>query len=276
MSTSILDKHKRQPKIFVDVPSEFRYCSAEAYSGSSKEVPVYSMTGANEIMMRNPEALLNGNAVKHLIETCIPSINDAGLLSIIDIEFLLIAIRIASYGDTYKKTTICPHCGETNSHDLALGPYIDSYNSKKFTDKVTIEGLTFQVRPHSYDTQTEIQQLLFQAQRAIAQLQTDTSLPEEQRKEIEKKINSTLEDINKQNIVDQVYSIEDEDGAETDRTAIKEFILNQDRMFYRKLREVAIENTKVWDLPELDLNCGGCNEKYTEIFTMDDASFFGE
>jgi hypothetical protein len=276
MTESILTKHTRQPKIYVDVPSEFRYCDDQAYTGSSKDVPVFSMTGANEIMMRNPEALLNGKAIEDLIQSCIPSINDAGAMSIIDIEFLLIAIRIATYGEIYKKSSVCPHCRETNSHELELGVYIDSYSRKKFIDKVDIEGLVFHLVPHPYRVSTQIQQLLFQAQRSIAQLSTNTDITEEQRSSLEESINNTLEEINKQNIIDQVLKIETPDGFEDQRDVIKDFILNQDRMFYKRLRDVTVENTKEWDLPKLDLVCGGCGKDYTDFFTMDDSNFFVE
>jgi hypothetical protein len=273
---SILTKHKRQPKIFVDVPSEFKFMDSSAVSGISfKELPVYSMTGANEIAMKTPEALLNGEAVKNLIQTCIPAIKDAGKLSSIDIEFLLIAIRIASYGNEYSKSSVCPHCNESNSHDLELGNFIDDYNRKEFTDTVTINGLKFYIRPLNYDEWTEIQTSLFQANRTMFQIAEQPEMSEEQKDEITKSVYTIIQSINQRNVLYQVYKVKDGEEEETDLNAIRAFILEEDRQYFNGIEQLIKQNTKTWDLPKLDLTCGGCEEKYTSIFTMDDSNFFG-
>jgi len=276
VSDSILNKHRRQPKIYVDVPSEFRYCDEKAYSGTSKEVPVYSMTGANEIMMKNPEALLNGEAVKNLIQSCIPSINNTGLLSSIDVEFLLMAIRIATYGETYKKSSTCPHCEEVNTYDINLSSYIDSYATKEWVDNVTVDDLTFYIRPHNYDKFTQLQKLIFQAQRTIAQLATIENISEDERLKLESDVVNTLEDINKQNIIEQVYMIKTPEGEETNAEIARNFVLEEDRKYFQALKELTVKNTKVWDVPDLELTCGSCGKEYTSIFAMDDSNFFAE
>lgn len=272
---SILTKHKRQPKIYVDVPSEFRFMDSSNSSDISfKELPVYSMTGANEIAMKTPEALLNGQAVKDLIQSCIPSIKNAGQLSSIDMEFLLIAIRIASYGSTYSKSSVCPHCNESNSHDLELGKFIDDYAHREFIDHVVIDGLKFYIKPLTYDEWTEIQTSLFQANRTMYQLTEQTEMSEEQKKEITDSVYNIIQSINQRNVLYQVYKVKDGDEEETNINAIRSFILEEDRKFFNGIEQAIKKNTKAWDLPKLDLTCGGCEEKYTSIFSMDDSNFF--
>lgn len=272
---SILNKHKRQPKIYVDVPSQFKFLESSAFSGASfKELPVYSMTGADEIAMKTPEALLNGEAVKNLIGSCIPSIAKPGQLSSIDIEFLLLAIRIASYGNTYNKSSVCPHCSEANTHDLELDKFIDYYNKKTFKDTVSVNGLKFYLRPLTYDEWTEMQTSLFQANRTMYQITENPDMPEEERDAITKSVYNIIQSINQRNVLYQVYKVKDGDDEETDINAIRSFIMEEDRSYFNGIEALIKENTATWDLPKLDLTCGGCEEPYTSILTMDDANFF--
>jgi hypothetical protein len=58
-----------------------------------------SMTTKDEITLKTPDALLNGQGVVNVIESCCPAIKDAWAMPSIDVDATLIAIRIASYGN---------------------------------------------------------------------------------------------------------------------------------------------------------------------------------
>lgn len=272
---SILNKHKRQPKIYVDVPSEFKFMDNKAVPGVSfKELSVYSMTGGDEIALKTPEALLNGVAIKNLIQSCVPSIKDAGELSSIDIEFLLIAIRIASYGNDFSKGSVCPHCQEDNNHDLELSNFIDEYGRKEFVDNVTINNLKFYIRPLTYNEWTEIQTSLFQANRTMYQITEQPDMSEEKKDEITKSVFTIIQSINQRNVLYQVYKVKDGEEEETNLNAIRAFILEEDRTYFNGIEDLIKINTATWDLPKLDLTCGGCEKEYKSVFSMDDSNFF--
>lgn len=274
---NLLEKYKRQPKIFVDAPSQFRYIDSSVYSGESfKDIPVYSMTGADEIAMKAPEALLNGEAVKKLIESCIPRIKDAGLLSQIDIEYFLIAIRQATFGSAYDKLTICKHCNEENKHGIDLNDHLDNYHKKVYKDTCTIDNLKFFLKPLTYNQWNEVQLELFKANRTMMQAISAEKLSEEEKNQYAKNIYNIIESINQKTILYQVHKVKDNELEITDHNVITKFILENDRKFFNGIQSVIKENTQEWDLPKLNLTCAACNETYIGILTLDDSSFFAD
>lgn len=274
---NMLSRYKRQPKIYVDAPSQFKYIDDSVCSGESfKDIPVYSMTGADEISMKTPEALLNGKAIKNLIQSCIPTVKDAGKLSSIDVEFFLTAIRIASYGQTYSKKSICEKCSEENSHDIDLTNFIDEYNKKEFKDTIVIEDLKFYLKPLTYDEWNDIQLELFQANRTLYQAMSKPDMTEDEKQQFQNSIQNIIQSINQKTVLYQVYKIKDGEVEETNTNNIRSFILESDRTFFTKLQNLIKENTSTWDLPKLNLTCGGCGEEYHSVLSMDEASFFAD
>ena len=82
------------------------------------ELPVYPMTALDEIAYRTADALFNGSAVADVIKSCMPNILDPWQISSADLDTILVAIRIASYGHEMDFTSKCPKCEESN--DLVL------------------------------------------------------------------------------------------------------------------------------------------------------------
>ena len=270
--SSVLQKYKRQPKLYIDIPSELRFVPESAYEGSFKDVPVYSMSGADELMMRNPEALLNGEATKALIKSCIPSILDPGELSFIDLELLFIAIRIATYGNEYKKPSRCKHCDEENVHSIDLSKLYDHYNKKEYDNIVSVDDLKFYLKPLSTNAWSEIQEKIFVTRRTVFQAQTIGN--EDEKKKVESKAFDYLRSLSEESVTSQVVKIVTPEGEETNPTAIKDFLLNEDRSWFDAVRTKLDNNIKDWEIPPIDVPCGSCEKEYSVPLTLDDANFF--
>lgn len=270
--SSVLNKYKRQPKVYIDIPSELRFVPESAYEGSFKDVPVYSMSGADELMMRNPEALLNGEAIKHLIKSCIPSLKDPGSLSFIDFEYLLLSIRSATYGNEYDRVARCPSCGNEHQYSVNLSVLIDSYSNKDYNTTVNVDDLKIIVHPLSYDQWTAVQQKIFVAQRTAYQ---SASLAAEDKEAAEKQAYALLKEISEETITLQVKKVITPEGEESDLATIRDFLLNGDRKYFNAVKLKLEDNVATWELKPIDLECSECQHKFQTPFTMDDASFFG-
>ena len=106
-----LAKHFRQPAVYLRLPSGGAYWPNESVIlPANGELPVYPMTTKDEIILRTPDALINGAGVVTVIQSCIPSITNAWNMPSVDVDACLIAIRIASYGNGMDVTVICPKC----------------------------------------------------------------------------------------------------------------------------------------------------------------------
>ena len=73
-----LTKFFRQPAIYLKLPSNGAFWPNDAIElPLTGEIPVYPLTTKDEIILRTPDALLNGEGVVEVIQSCCPSIKDA-------------------------------------------------------------------------------------------------------------------------------------------------------------------------------------------------------
>jgi len=94
-----LQRFFRQPKLYVSLPSKGIYYEPGALQGDWSNVPIFAMSGMDEIIMKTPDALFSGEATAKVIESCCPYVTNAKLMPTIDIDALLVAIRIATFGE---------------------------------------------------------------------------------------------------------------------------------------------------------------------------------
>ena len=94
MSNNPLKQYFRQPKIFIGLPSKGVYNKENTLDGDISNMPVYGMTGMDEILMKTPDALISGESTVRIIESCCPFIKDAWELSSLDTDLVLTSIRI--------------------------------------------------------------------------------------------------------------------------------------------------------------------------------------
>ena len=63
----------RQPKIYIKLPSNGRFWAPGSLdTPPNGEYAVYSMTARDEMMLKTPDSLLNGQAIVDVIEHCVP------------------------------------------------------------------------------------------------------------------------------------------------------------------------------------------------------------
>ena len=71
-------------------------------------LPIRAMTARDELMLKSPDALLNGDSLVHIISSCVPDIIDPKKVYAPDIEAIILGIFFASYGKTidFKRKVI--------------------------------------------------------------------------------------------------------------------------------------------------------------------------
>ena len=84
----------------------------------SGEYPVYAMTAKDEILFKTPDALLNGQATVDVIQSCMPNVKDAWKAPSIDMDAMLVAIRMASYGELLPMKGMIPGTDIEKDFDL--------------------------------------------------------------------------------------------------------------------------------------------------------------
>ena len=276
-----LRKYFRQPKVYLRLPSQGKYYAAGALDmPESGEIPVFAMTAKDELILKTPDALLNGEATVEVIKSCIPNIRDPWKMPSIDSDAILIAIRLATYGEKLEITTKVPNTGEDRDFEVDLRQLLDQLATFTFDPFITIDDdMTVEIRPTSYKEFTENAMKTFEEQR-IFRLVNDDSIPDEQKLSAFAVSFRKLTDLTIDLVVNSVSCIDTSDGKVTDRKFIKEFFANADRATFEKIMkhlEKMKDDSKIKPLTvrsTLEDIEAGAPEEYEIPITFDQSNFF--
>ena len=274
-SISPLNKYKRQPKLYIDLPSKGDFYAKNALP-SSDELEVFSMTASDEITIKTPDALLTGNATVKIIQNCLPGIKDAWHVTTRDLDYILTAIRIATYGDSLSITHRCSKCNNEDSFTLPLQPLLDHLANAQPKYELNVNNFTIRMRPLTYKEVVESQHVTLKVRRQLTQV-VPTMDDIEERTEF---INGLYEQINEhtKNVVCSVVTeIVTPDGeSETTPVFIKDFLLNNEGDWYNAVSEAYALNTKVLSPPESEVTCSECEAVDKVKPNLDYTSFFSK
>jgi hypothetical protein len=264
----------RQPKIYVKLPSKGKFYKKGALDiSANEEYPVYAMTAKDELMFKTPDALLSGQSTVEVIKSCIPAITDPWSMPSIDLDFCLIAIRVATYGESMEVGTDCPHCKASNSYDINLLEWMQVFNNFTFVDTIEIDPLTVHIRPYNYKEITKTSIKALEQQRLFAVINNEEISDEEKLDRFGKsfvKITELTVDI----IADCITQIETPNGASTDKTQIKDFINNCSKDVFEKIQQHITGLKEQIELKAKDVKCGECEKEFSLPITMDQSNFF--
>lgn len=278
-SINPLSKHFRQPSIHFRLPSGGRFWpNGSVDLPLSGEIPIYPMTTRDEITIRTPDALMNGESIVSIIHSCCPNIKDAWKMPSIDVDATLIAIRIASYGQMMDIDTVCPNpeCKNDNRHSMDLTAVLDTIRAPNYNLPVEVQGLKIKLQPQSYFEGNKSNMLAFEEERIMSIATNDTMSDADKNKVFQEHMQK-LVSINIDIITAGTESIEIEDGViVTDSGFISEFYNNADNKIIRKVRDRFDEYAKQMALPKPKVSCEECNTEYPVEITFDYTNFFGE
>lgn len=105
---------------------------------SKGEVHIHPMTAIDELEIKSPDLLFNGEAIVNLLRRCVSEVKDPNEMFIKDVDFLMTAIRKATFGPEYeiKYTHDCENAKE-HSYIIDLNRILSSakeLNPKMFRD----------------------------------------------------------------------------------------------------------------------------------------------
>lgn len=107
----------RLPGVRVRLPSRGTFYDQGELDPNVKdgEVHVYPMTAIDEIILKSPDKLLSGDSIREVFNRCIPEVKNVDRLFAKDVDFLVLALRKASYGSEYEVNYV-HSCPDAKSH----------------------------------------------------------------------------------------------------------------------------------------------------------------
>jgi hypothetical protein len=267
-----LQQFFRQPKIYISLPSKGAYCQTGTIQGDITKIPVYGMTGMDELLAKTPDALLNGESSVKIIESCCPNIKNAWDLSSLDSELIFAAIRIATYGNSIEIEHTCTECKEYNKYDIDLGILISHFSNLEFDASIILDELTVKIQPLNYKKKTDFALKNFQIQQKLFQVE---KIEDEDEKSMQmKNLWKELSEMQLAVYHSCVDSVQVNGQVVTEKQYIDEWLANCDRIVFEKINKKIEENLLKWRAPKYPVTCGSCNHNTDLSIDLDQSNFF--
>jgi hypothetical protein len=234
-----LQKYYRQPAIYINLPTKGRYYSADAYAPTATgEIPVLPMTARDELSFRTPDAMMSGQATVDVIRSCVPNVLDPWKLVNYDIDIILLALRIATYGETMDITAVVPVVNESMTQSVNLPALLDTVRSITIDDNaVTKQGFRIKFNPLTYKEITQSQLLAFEQQKTMSSVSASQMSEEEKNKRFTESFKK-LTDVNWSILQDSIQQITTPDGVVvSDKEQINDFLSNCNSKIVMEIQE---------------------------------------
>ena len=276
-----LSRHFRQPKLYIRLPSGGQFYPDGALDRTTNgEYPVYSMTAKDEIRFKTPDALLNGQATVDVIQSCMPNIRDAWNVPSIDVDAILIAIRIATYGEKMDITTTLPNTKIEKTFEVDLRHMLDRLSVAEYNNVINIGDFTVEIAPLNYRAFTETAMKTFEERRLFRTINDSDLTEEEKIKRFNESLNRVT-DMNIRIVTRSVVSVRyQSEAAVVDPTYINEFFDNTDQdVFKAIIRHVETQRDR-FRIPPLEATtteeeqAAGAPERFSIPVNFDQSNFF--
>lgn len=270
-----LSKFFRQPAIYLKLPTKGQYWPQGSLNlGPTNELAIYPMTARDEILLRTPDALMNGSGVVEVIQSCCPEITDAWNCPNPDLDAILIAIRIASYGVSMDFNSQCPHCKHSNTHQVDLTKCLESIESPDYKEMFEFENLKFKLKPVSFFKVNRENTINFEEQKILQALENPEISNEVKADEVARSMQRII-NMNIEAAAMSTEYIELPDGNQVRLyNHILEFYNNAKSQLLKKFQEHVAKINENIGLKPIDISCNECEKAYIVPLEFDFANFF--
>ena len=238
-NTNPLQKYYRQPAIYIKLPSAGRYYDADTYTPTETgEIPILPMTAKDELSFKTPDALINGQATVDVIKSCVPNLLDPWKMVNYDTDTILLAIRIATYGETMDVNYKVPVTNEEMSHTVNLPALLEDLGRINIVDEATTKtGFKVKLAPLDYQSLSQIQTAQFEQQKIYTTV-NNSALSEKEKSTQFVKSFKLLNNINFSMLVDSITSITTPEGnTVVDKAQIRDFCDNCDAKVINEIQD---------------------------------------
>lgn len=276
MQQNPLKQFFRQFKLYTRLPSGTSYYPPAAIQFTDKgEVGVLPMTGKDELALKNPDALLNGEALMEVISSCVPAVKNPRMLLTNDIDALITAIRHATFEGNLESTINCPKCGHENNFKLDLAYALDNMDFLEPEYSVNLNsGVVVYVKPYAFPDLLKGLHAQFE-QSKLTRLVENNALSDEEKSAAFGNSYKALSVLTFDLILSSVVKIVSEENniTVTDKTHIKEFLFNVDSASIDKISELVKEINQIGIKRTFTATCQSCSNEWESEIDFNPVNF---
>jgi len=275
-----LQKYFRQAKLHVRLPSGGKYYPPGTLDlPETGEVAIYPLTAKDELLLKTPDSLMNGTATADVIKSCVPQIKNPWYMPSLDVDALIIAIRIATYGPEMTLTVKVPNTGDEKDFTVDLNSIVEPLMSAKYDAVIQLDNMKITLRPLMYTEFTKDAIRSFEEQRVYNLLNDDT-VPAEEKMERFRAAFNRLTDLTVETVAKSIAQIEVDDQVVSEPKHILEFMQNTSKEFYSTILNHISEQRDKFAVKPFIANTTkeeqekGAPETFEVPITFDQSNFF--
>lgn len=278
MTQNPLEKLYRQKKLYIGIPSGGRFYHSGIKLSADGEIGIMPMSAVDEIKLKTPDTLFNGEALYELFRSCVPDIENPEEIPMCDVDKLLIAVRIATTGTGLDVKGKCPKCDHEEVYQIDLTGIMNSAQDIPENNVLELDdGVSVELNPLTLRSQIKNQIETFYQYR-MQQLITDESTDDEKKAQIFNEAlvqaiaiqTSQVSDcINKVTLLDS-----DEPTVVTNKEQIFEWVEHMDSETHRQIKEALnnLSDPKINN--SIKLQCPKCLHEYETRVDLNPVNFF--
>lgn len=276
-----LSQFYRAVKFVVRLPSLGQYYEDGIVDTNDDcEVQILPMTARDEMLLKNPDALMSGDAVISLIRSCVPQVKQARKLLACDIDAIMLGIQAASYGEKSELAAKCPECNADNLYAINYNNLLSSTdNLEPHYEIVLSNTVSVFIEPSRFDTAVKIQKAMFEGSK-IQRILQDQQLSIDNKTRLFAEAFGKLERTNYEIVIDCIKKAVATDPTTgelievTNRKQIADFLENiqsEDvKLIDDKLKEINTFGVQ----KNLDAVCSSCGHEWVLPIDFNDTTFF--
>jgi hypothetical protein len=272
-----LSNYYRSKEVYVKLPTNYKFFTIKPATSKDNEIGVMPMSTRDEMLLKIPDSLYNGEALFEVVQSIVPDINDPYELAIPDLDVILLATRVASYGKNMDIEVVCPYCKKYSTYSIDVTMVLSKLKMLPDDYTVEIKGLDIKFKPNSVSTINAKRIAQLETQKIVNELQNveENDLPK-----IKEKLKNSLEISTAAKyaiIADAIEQIELPDGTIVkDLNHIFEWLSNTDSKTIAELEKHRHTMNDNGIQKTFDVTCSNedCNEKFTAPLEFNPAFFF--
>lgn len=277
MSNNPLSNFFRIPGLSITLPTKGAYNNFE--TTLTGEIETYPFSTEDELYLSNPDSLLSGSALEHLVRSCVPSFKDNPRdLIMEDINAILLAAKYSTYGDELEMEITCPECGEVFKVSFSIKEIL--LNIKYFPDETVVEtnnGLKIYIKPLDLKSYVKLQ-LEEIKNISLVQKILNQDIPEEERLKllspsVVSMVNNSIDTISMG--IEKIIANNGE-LVVTNPVHIKSFIENTTSSLTKMIRKKQEDLLTYGIQKSVDVTCNKCHHEWKSKLDVDPTSFFAQ
>jgi hypothetical protein len=271
-----LKQYFRAFKLYLKLPSGGRFYKPGVIDlNENGEIGILQMTAKDELMLKNPDALLNGEALIEVLTSCVPSLKQPRALLTNDIDTLITAIRYATYNDTLETYLTCPKCEHENTFKINLQYALDNMTELEPEYIVYLSsGLSVYVKPYSFPELLKALHSKFEQNKLQRSIESET-LSDEKKSEMFTSAFNKLSLIKFELLTNGIVRIVDQQNNidVSEPKFIKEFLYNVVASDVEKINDLINEINVIGIKKTFSAKCEKCEHEWESEIDFNPVNF---